>query len=164
MISTRTRLQYAQGYLELGMIREASLELKAITDEKEFERIDYLSLNVRLCLESRKWKRMIKFARKIAQLDPENAFGWVNWAYALRELEQTPEAKSVALDALKIHPKEAVLWFNLACYCSLLGEVEDASQHLDQAVALEKSFEAEAVDDPDLDNMWQWIRNAPETP
>ena len=66
---------------------------------------------------------------------------------------------SVAETGLEFVPEEAVLWFNFACYSSLLGEVEDASQRLDEAVRLDKAFEAEAVDDADLDNLWQWIRS-----
>ena len=79
-------------------------------------------------------------------------------AYALRERNQIKEAMSVAETGLEFVPEEAVLWFNFACYSSLLGEVEDASQRLDEAVRLDKAFEAEAVDDADLDNLWQWIR------
>jgi hypothetical protein len=74
-------------------------------------------------------------------------------------LERIEEAKDVAIRGLGSIPREAVLWFNLACYCSLLGEVEDSSNHLNKSIALEKSFEAKSVDDPDLDNLWAWIRS-----
>ena len=115
-------------------------------------------MRVRLYLERKHWKRMELLSQQMVEDHPELVFGWVNWAYALRERSLNEKAKAVAIDALDEHPDEAVLWFNLACYCSLLGEVEESSQHLNKAVSLEKSFETAAVDDPDLDNLWKWIR------
>ena len=74
-------------------------------------------------------------------------------------MDRTKEAKDIATLALAKHPKEATLWFNLACYCSLLGEMEAASEHLDAAIRLEKAFEQEAVDDPDLTGLWDWMKS-----
>ena len=116
-------------------------------------------MRVRLYSESHNWKKMVATSKQLVGMDPEVSFGWVNWAYALRELDRISEAKDVANRGLALNPKEAVLWFNLACYCSLLGEVEESSNNLDQAIALEKSFEKEAVDDPDLDKLWAWLRS-----
>ena len=81
--------------------------------------------------------------------------GWANWAYALRKLDRYKEAKEVALKALDLHPNDAALWFNLACYCSLLGEVQEASEHVKKAIALDKKFQEESVEDTDLDNLWR---------
>ncbi len=157
MIRTETRLQYANGYLDLGMTREASRELDAIDEESPLTN-KYLTIRIRLYLQTKKWKQMGLNAKKLAELEPENPFGWVNWAYALKERNRVKEALQIAKSGLEFVPEEAVLWFNYACYCSLLGNVEDASHHLDQAVRLDKTFEAAAVDDPDLDNLWKWIK------
>ena len=158
MICTEKRLQYANGYLDLGMTKEAALELNAIPDNQQ-SRPEVRTMKIRLHLKSRQWKKMADVAKALVEHSPEIAFGWVNWAYALRELNRNKKAKEIATEGLLQHPNEAVLWFNLACYCSLLGEVEEASNHLDKAISIEKSFEAEAVDDPDLDNLWNWIRS-----
>lgn len=157
MIRTATRLKYANGYLDLGMVKEAALEIDAI-DENDRSSFEVLSMRVRLYSVSQDWSEMVDASKRLVEMEPEASFGWVNWAYALREVERIGEAKRVAVRGLEMHPKEAVLWFNLACYCSLLGEVEDASNHLDKSINLEKSFESEALDDPDLDNLWTWIR------
>jgi len=162
MIRIEKRLQYANGYLDLGMTKEASHELAAISTE-DHARADVRSLHIRLYLESKSWRKMAAVSKSLTEESPENAFGWTNWAYALRELNRNKQAREVAKEALLQHPNVAVLWFNLACYCSLLGEVQEASNHLDKAISLEKSFEAEAVDDPDLDNLWNWIRNTEES-
>ncbi len=157
MIRTETRLQYANGYLDLGMTKEAALELDSIEDKEPFL-AEYLTTRIRLHLGTRKWKQMETVSQRLAELEPENPFGWVNWAYALRERNKVKDALSVAEAGLEFVPEEAVLWFNFACYCSLLGQVEAASHHLDEAIRLDKAFEAEAVNDPDLDNFWEWMR------
>jgi Flp pilus assembly protein TadD len=50
----------------------------------------------------------------------------VHCAYALREINQIEEAKTVAIRGLELHPDEAILHYNLACYLSLRGEFEPA--------------------------------------
>ena len=158
MIRTQTRLQYANGYLDLGMIREAAQELDSISPEDR-ESTETLTMCVRLYLESKKWFRMTLTAKELAERQPENPFGWVNWAYALRERNRIKDARSVAKAGLEYVSNDAILWFNYACYCSLLGDVEEASEYLDKAISLDKRFEAESVSDTDLDNLWKWIHN-----
>ena len=159
MIRTETRIQYAAGYLDLGMLKEATRELKEISqDDADLPQVT--ALWIRVYLERRYWRKMERASKELVRRIPKDVFGWVNWAYALREMNRHAEAKAVAFKGLKLHPKEAVLWFNLACYCSLLEEVEEASGHLDTAISLDKEFEAEAVDDPDLDNLWTWLRSS----
>ena len=162
MIPTSTRLSYTNGYLELGMIQHAREELDAIA-KKDLLLPEVLAMRAKLYLETRNWELLEAVARNLTERSPDSFIGWVHHAYALRELDRTREAKTVALQGVRHHPKTAVLWFNLACYCSLLNEVEDASEHLDKAIALEKSFEAEAVDDPDLQNLWNWIQRDPSS-
>lgn len=157
MIPTSTRLSYANGYLDLGMIKAARDELEQINqDEQHHEAV--LAMKTRLHLERKAWKHMEATSKELSQRSPNLAVGWVHWAYALREMNRHQEAKKIALSGLEHHPEEAVLWFNLACYCSLLGEVEDASKHLDKAISLDKDFEKSSVDDPDLNNLWNWIK------
>jgi len=158
MIHTETRLQYANGYLDLGMINEAARELDSI-DPADQDHADLLTMRVRLYLESKKWLRMELAAKELAEREPENPYGWVNWAYALRERNRIKEARCVAEAGLEFVIEDAVLWFNNACYCSLLGDVEEASECLDKAISLDKRFEAESVSDTDLDNLWKWIHN-----
>ncbi|MDQ8202688.1 hypothetical protein [Pelagicoccus sp. SDUM812003] len=162
MIPTNNRLSYANGYLDLGMIEEASHELDAIDDSDRLSP-SVLAMRSRLYLEMANWELLEAVSEKLCELDPKQVVGWVHWAYALREMDRNQEAKRVAQIGLRSHPKCAVLWFNLACYCSLLGELEVASSHLDKAIALDEGFESEAVDDPDLANLWDWLRSKGES-
>lgn len=152
MISTQSRLQYASGYLDLGMLKEAAEELDAIA-EPDRKSVEVMSLRVRLYLESRNWELMEAVARFLVDRHPEHAHCWVHWAYALRELQMVREAYNVARRALRYHPREAILHFNLACYCSLLGDTEEAGRALEKAIEIEPSFREEAKADPDLENL-----------
>lgn len=158
MIRTATRLSYANGYIDLGMLNEAAEELNAIP-EKDHLQDEVLSLRSRFYLESKNWEIMAAVSKQLATQSSDNTYAWVNWAYALREQNKNAEAKEIALQALKLHPDEAVLWFNLACYTSLLGEVEEASAHLDKSISLDEIFQKASVDDPDLQNLWNWLKN-----
>lgn len=158
MIPTSTRLSYANGYIELGMLKEASAELDAIAPSERLQD-NVLLLRCKLYLETKNWEVMAAVSKQLAEQSPHSPPAWTNWAYALREMNQNEEAKKVVLRALVLHPKEPVLWFNLACYCSLLGQYQDASEHLDSAIKLDADFKEESVDDPDLEGLWNWIKS-----
>jgi len=71
MIRTETRLQYANGYLDLGMVSEAAQELDSI-DTSDQDHADLLTMRVRIYLESKKWLRMELAAKELAEREPEN--------------------------------------------------------------------------------------------
>ncbi len=154
MIPTANRLQFANAYLELGMLDDAAAELDAICPEDRGSPA-VMSLRAKYYLESREWQLMAAAARSAADNDPATAYNWINWAYALRELDAIEQARDVACKALALHPHEAVLHFNMACYCSLLQDLERAATHLRRAVALERSLQDDAATDPDLENLRQ---------
>ncbi len=162
MIPTATRLSYANGYIELGMLKEAAAELDEIEPQERLKD-EVLMMRSKLYLESKNWEVMAAVSKQLVEQRPDSPYAWTNWAYALRELNQNEEAKNVALRGLVIHPSEPVLWFNLACYCSLLGQYQDASDHLDSAIKLDQDFEQESVDDPDLEGLWAWLKSQKES-
>ncbi len=144
------------------MLKDAGEELDAIDPLDRLEDA-VLMMRSKLYLEAKNWEVMAAVSKQLAEQKPDATAAWTNWAYALREMERNEEAKTVALQGLAIHPKEPVLWFNLACYCSLLGQFEDASDHLDSAIKLDKDFEQEGVDDPDLQGLWDWLKSQEES-
>ena len=61
------------------------------------------------------------------------------------------------LRAQAIHPKVAMIAFNLACYASVTGRMEEAKQRLRLAIDLDKDIRKLAIDDDDLKPLWDWI-------
>jgi tetratricopeptide (TPR) repeat protein len=158
VISTVRRLEYTRGYLALGMLREARNELAAIDTEDRLKP-EARALRVELSCASKDWRSMARTARGLAEDFPEEAQWWVHWAYALRERQQIKEARQIALRGLERHPDEAILHYNLACYLSLLGEFDEAREHLNRSISLDEGFQEESVKDPDLDGLRTWCSN-----
>ena len=153
MISTRRRLEYASGYLGLGMHRDAAAELGLIEGEAAVS-AEVLHLWVALHQETKQWVALIEAATALAEVDPEEEHGWISWAYALRELDRVREAQEVLLKAEGRHGKScAVLHYNLACYACLLGDRVDAKRRLATAIAMDAEFKCSATEDPDLQAM-----------
>ena len=152
MIRTNIRLTYANGYIDLGMFKEAQAELEEIAEPDCSQAPSVMMWN-KLHLTAGNWSELVQVSRELTVIAPEEAFGWVNWAYALRELADAVSAKKVAEKALDRHPKEAVILYNLACYCSLLSEFETARSYLDAAIQIDDSFAAEFETDRDLDGL-----------
>jgi Flp pilus assembly protein TadD len=153
MITTARHLEYAAGYLSLGLLNEASDELELIEGE---DRLSAAVMAARsdLYLAAKNWDLLIAVARELARLTPKNDQGWIQWAYALRELGRVAEAKAVLLQAEPIHAKCAVLHYNMACYECLLGDIPEARRRLAVACKMGQEWKKAALDDPDLKAIW----------
>jgi tetratricopeptide (TPR) repeat protein len=148
--STRRHVNYAQGYAGLGLFKEAEAELAAIVAADRFLP-EVVGARVDLHWEAKQWPALIEHARELTQRQPEEAKGWIAWAFALRELGCALEAKAVLLEAEPRHGKtSAVLHYNLGCYHCLLGEFEEARLRLQRAFKMHPPFRADAQEDPDL--------------
>ena len=48
--------------------------------------------------------------------------------------------------------------FNLACYASIQSYFEEVKARLQQAIELDQETRRMALDDPDLEPLWNWIK------
>ena len=69
----------------------------------------------------------------------------------------TPRWPRVLREAVEASPQYALLFFNLACCESLIGQTSDALDHLRHAIDMSEEFRAFAKSDSDLDP----LRNEP---
>ena len=70
-------------------------------------------------------------ASHLVKVEPENETWWINLAYSVRRSEGVEKAEAILLRAQAIHPKVAMIAFNLACYASVTGRMEEAKAKLD---------------------------------
>ena len=147
---TRRRLEYVQGYLGLGMHREAWAELEGIKAEEQLQppvrsaRLDYH-------LMLKQWKKAVVVGGELARAHPTLEHAWIGWAFGLRELGRVEEARAILVAAEPHHGKtSAVLHYNLACYDSLLGALKSAKARLARACRMDEQFKVAAKEDPDL--------------
>jgi len=159
MIPHSRHLEYASGYLALGLLDEASDELEMIEGDDRMS-ADVMRLRVDLYTQAKEWDLLLAVAKALARIDPDDEQGWISWAFALRELERVPEAQEVLLKAEPIHGQSsATLHYNLACYACLLGNMEEAKSRLSTACMMDAENKTDALDDPDLKAMWDDIAN-----
>jgi Tfp pilus assembly protein PilF len=145
----KRRLSHAHGYLELGMVAEAAAELDRIPAPHDTA-IEVLSLKLAVLQEQRNWPALRDLARNVVERLPQEASGWVTWAYATRRADNLLAAEKILLSAEVHHPTDATIQFNLGCYACQRGDLATARSRVDRAIALEPKFAAAAATDPDL--------------
>jgi predicted Zn-dependent protease len=148
-MQVKRRLSYAQGYLELGMIAEAAAELEAIPASSD-EGLDILGLRVAVLQEQKNWPALQQAAAEFVRRRPEEASGWVTWAYAMRRAESLDAAEQILRAGERLHPHEATIQFNLGCYACQRGDLAEARNRVDRAIVLDENFRALAATDSDL--------------
>ncbi len=152
--TTPRHVRYARGYLELGLLNEASDELEAVDFSDRFLP-DVLAVRGELHLAAKHWELLTGVGRELTTRAPAVEQGWIYWAYALRELQRIAEAKAVLLEAEPRHGRtSATLHYNLACYHALLGEMGEARARLKTAFRMHPEFKEAARADPDLKSLW----------
>jgi Flp pilus assembly protein TadD len=149
-------LRAASGYSELGMNLEAN---------EEVERIDpfcralpeVLAIRLNIYAGLKKSEAMQVVAAKLARYDPDDVQWLISWAYATRRVQSIEAARTILLEALKTHPDEPTIHYNLACYECQLGNLDGAKSYLARATKADVKFKARSVDDKDLEPLWAEI-------
>ena len=138
------------------MLDDAALALEEI-EPKDKTRTEVLGARVVLYIAAKKWDMAAAVASHLVKVEPENEAWWINLAYSVRRSESVEKAEAILLRAQAIHPKVAMIAFNLACYASVTGRVEEAKERLQHAIELDKDIRRLAIDDEDLKPLWDWI-------
>jgi tetratricopeptide (TPR) repeat protein len=144
--------------LSLSHTAEAAvLSSVAKTTPEDKTRNEVLGARVGIYMAAKKWNMAAAVASHLVKVDPGTAGWWISLAYALRRTESVEKAEAILLRAQTIHPKVAMIAFNLACYASVTGRIEDAKARLRHAIELDKDIRELALDDEDLKPLWNWI-------
>jgi tetratricopeptide (TPR) repeat protein len=161
-------LEAAEGWLGLGDVAEAKLELDAIPVQKH-SHPTVLQVRYLICARERQWEVCVDLAGSMVTLEPAVPFGWIQRSYALHELKRTREALDQLLPAAKRFPADATLHYNLACYECVLGNLEKAKQRLFETFRIAaaenclKEYQSIASEDSDLKPLWEFLDSLPET-
>ena len=141
----------------LGNFIEADAELDNITPLFRVHP-DVLGVRWQVYSKAQKWDGAFEIARFYAEQLPDDPFGWINQAYALRRIKGggVKTAWDALLPAANRFPSQPMIAFNLACYACQLGRLEDAREWLRKAMKQGDVNEIRilALDDPDLEPLW----------
>ena len=105
-----------------------------------------------------RWGSTAEVCRHLATVQSEEV-GWaVSPAFATRRAEGIPAARDILLtQAMMRFPEETVISFDLAGYAAQGGNLGDARDCLHWAFALEPARRVRALEDPDLEPLWQSV-------
>ena len=154
-------LSAAVGWLELGNHLEANEELEKITPQLRVHP-DVLMVSWQIYAKGEQWAGAFEIARTLVEQVPDDSFGWIHQAYALRRMPGggINQAWDALLPAADKFPKEALIPYNLSCYASQMGQLDQAKQWLQRAIDLGDPMQIKlmALSDPDLQPLWKSIR------
>lgn len=154
-------LEASRGYLGLGMHQDAWDELESLPPDLRVD-VGVVELRIKIYQGLKRWEPARVLAESLAKRSPENPQWWILWAVSLRREKSVEAARDVLLEAAAVHPDVALIQYNLACYASVLGQLEEARNLLAAAFSMDVMLKIAALDDPDLDPIFG--RKSPKNP
>jgi predicted Zn-dependent protease len=144
-------LSSAQGWMELGDLKEAALDLAKVGLPWR-EHSEFLEIEWELEARRKNWAACHAIAEHILERAPESAFGWIHRSYALHELKRTQEAWDALRPLVSRFPELWTIPYNLACYACQLGRLGEAKTWLAHALLVgdARRIDEMARGDPDL--------------
>ena len=139
----------AQGYLELGMAKEALAELSTIPDIGSRDP-DVVEVRLHILMQATQWREALATANELRDLNPKAVPAYIHGAFALHELGRTTEARDLLLQGPEELRKDPTFHYNIGCYEAVLGNRDAALQSLEQSFALDDTYRDFARKDPDL--------------
>ena len=154
MSGMERHLNAAIGYLELGMLDESAGELENLPPEDRTSSA-VLCVRMEIYRSAKKWSLMEVVARELWKRHPDDSAYWINLAWVVRRHESIEAAQIILLEALEKFPNDAMITYNLGCYACQLGAMEDAKKFVGDAIKLDSKYKLMALDDPDLESLWE---------
>jgi tetratricopeptide (TPR) repeat protein len=118
-----------------------------------------LEVRWRISQKAQNWDACLELGRVLTELAPHWAMSWVLQAQSYY-YQQRPQA---AYDTLRpkadAFPQSYEVAYDLACYSSLLGHMEEAVAWLEKAAALGDASRVQrmAETDPDFIPLWEYL-------
>src|SRR5436190_2153358 len=107
------QINAAEGWLELGLHRDALLELESIEPEsKRHPRV--LAIQMSAAYAGKQWETCLEMAFALIQAEPEIAAGFVTGSIALYRLNRTEDAWNFLLPVLEKFKDNWHVPYNLA--------------------------------------------------
>jgi Flp pilus assembly protein TadD len=154
LASNRIRLQRilreAEGYLELGMPRQALALLERIEQPGTFKgEMLYLKGEALRSLEN--YQDAVPLLVDAVDLKPSNIHAWMALGWCYKRTGRLDDAIDSLERAHEVEPSEPLIDYNLACYYSLKGVKQRALDYLTRAINVNPRFKDLVGGEPDFD-------------
>jgi tetratricopeptide (TPR) repeat protein len=148
----RRLLDEAEGYLMLELPRRALLILESRPDwsTMQFE-ASFLKGEALRCLE--RYREALKPLEIAATLRPSDTRVALALGWCYKRTNRLAQAIDALQRALREHPDQALLYYNLACYWSLAGNGPKALGALSTALEMDPELRSLIADEPDFDHL-----------
>jgi hypothetical protein len=145
------------GYVYLKMFEDANDVLEGLPTNL-ITHPTVLLARLELLMEVKMWREGVLLGQSLCNVWPSELEFWFRTAYCQHEMKHTQQAKDTLLRAPPAMRETATFHFNLACYETQLGNLEEGKRLLFIAIEKNKEFQQDALDDPDLEPMWDSLR------
>ena len=143
----------AHGYCLLSMWLDADAELDKIGAVNRAHPL-VLAIRIEIYRGLHKWELMAEISKRLLEWDPQDVQWRISYAFATRRAVSIEAARDILRKAVHKFPKEAIIYFNLACYDCQLARIDSAKEFLKKAFEIEPKGRVAALDDEDLKPLW----------
>ena len=151
-------LTTAEGFLELGMVDEAWAELDEI-EPVERAHPSVIAMRLRILERMERFETGAEIARGAVRLHPEDLDIRLLGAAHIRQATGIGEALRFLQDSAETYRGHGGYWFAIACLHCQLGDLDRTAECTRRAVDLDKCFQMQVLDHPDLAPLrasWSW--------
>ncbi|MCW8133087.1 MAG: tetratricopeptide repeat protein [Planctomycetota bacterium] len=140
----------AEGYMQLGLF-DLSLERIRAVEASGLLPFECAALRGSILREKEGFAEAIPYFETALRLRPGDLLATVGLGWCQKRVGRVDLAAKAYVEALKVHPDEAILYFNLACYLSLLGQAKESVEALRRTFRIDKDFRELLRDEEDFD-------------
>lgn len=140
---------HACGYQLLGMHEDALKEIQLMNSSTD-EELPVMLLKGEILNSLGRYAESILVLAPAIPRAPRHPEFVIQLAYATRRAQSIEKAQAMLEQATVIFPRNALIHYNLACYCAQMGNEARALEKLAVALKLDPSLADLAVEDTDF--------------
>jgi Flp pilus assembly protein TadD len=144
----------AEGYLELGLARQALSTISRLGDPTILD-ANGLYIWGESLRSLQRYEEAIEPLRRAAYAAADNLPAYISLAWCYKRTGRLDLAINALEQALAAKPNEPLLRYNLACYFSLVGNKNRALRYLTQALTIAPKYRRLIDDEPDFNPIRQ---------
>ncbi len=139
------------GYVELGMYRDALAELQSLEPTDSGDRAEIAKTQMPILRQMEDWPALAKLARESIVTNPDWSTFYLEGATGIRYSESVNAAMKFLMSGEHCLAWTAEFWFRRGCYNCALGDLEEVKRCVYMAIGGgEEQYVRRAQEDEDL--------------